>query len=54
MLTHHFSEMGHGNTSCDPHLHPRLQTTNAREASAAGRLGPNAITGIVQYDGVST
>src|SRR5258708_6092343 len=28
-LQHHFSEMGHGNTSCDPHLHPSHQATNA-------------------------
>src|SRR6478672_6723450 len=44
---HHFFETGHRNTSCDPHLHPSLQATNActasREASAAGRLRPNAV-----------
>ncbi len=26
---HYFAKMGHGNTSCDPHLHPSHQTTNA-------------------------
>src|SRR5713101_4131420 len=26
---HHFSKMGHGNTSCDPHLHLSHQATNA-------------------------
>src|SRR5271169_3510705 len=26
---HHFSKMGHGNTSCDPHLHLNHQATNA-------------------------
>src|SRR5258708_40296634 len=26
---HHFSKMGHRNTSCDPHLHPSHQATNA-------------------------
>src|SRR5437660_1640973 len=24
-LQHHFSEMGHGNTSCDPHLHQTIE-----------------------------
>src|SRR5437016_13648348 len=24
-LQHHFSEMGHGNTSCDPHLHQIIE-----------------------------
>ncbi len=47
---HHFSKMGHGNTSCDPHLHqateqPMLRTSRA--ASAAGRLRPNAVIGEV-------
>src|SRR5215472_7898868 len=28
-LQHHFSKMGHGNTSCDPHLHPNHQASNA-------------------------
>src|SRR6266513_937837 len=40
--------MGHGNTSCDPHLHLSHQatkrSTTSREASAAGRLRPNAGT----------
>src|SRR4029077_16214219 len=48
---HHFFETGHRNTSCDPHLHPSLQATNActasREASAAGVLRPNAGIGKV-------
>src|SRR2546430_1270508 len=39
--------MGHGNTSCDPHLHLSHQatkrSTTSREASAAGRLRPNLI-----------
>src|ERR1700723_797810 len=26
---HHFSKMGHGNTSCDPHLHLSHHATNA-------------------------
>jgi hypothetical protein len=26
---HHFAKMGHRNTSCDPHLHPSHQATNA-------------------------
>jgi hypothetical protein len=26
---HQFSEMGHGNTSCDPHLHHNHGATNA-------------------------
>src|SRR5271169_1003467 len=26
---HHFAKMGHGNTSCDPHLHLSHQATNA-------------------------
>src|SRR5690349_16185847 len=48
---HHFAKMGHRNTSCDPHLHqaveqPMLPTS--REASAAGRLRPNALTGEVK------
>src|SRR5713101_5210997 len=41
--------MGHGNTSCDPHLHLSHQatkrSTTSREASAAGRLRPNGETG---------
>src|SRR6516164_4997584 len=28
-LQHHFSKMGHRNTSCDPHLYPSPQATNA-------------------------
>ncbi|SRR6266581_3168726 len=40
--------MGHGNTSCDPHLHLSHQatkrSTTSREASAAGRLRPNPLT----------
>src|SRR6267378_166925 len=46
---HHFSKMGHGNTSCDPHLHlshsSYQRSATSREASAAGRLRPNAETG---------
>src|ERR1700676_5629018 len=26
---HYFAKMGHRNTSCDPHLHPSHQATNA-------------------------
>src|SRR5882762_11468657 len=26
---HHFAKSGHRNTSCDPHLHPSHQATNA-------------------------
>src|SRR5271169_1288348 len=26
---HHFAKMGHGNTSCDPHLHHNHRATNA-------------------------
>jgi hypothetical protein len=26
---HYFAKMGHRNTSCDPHLHPNHQATNA-------------------------
>src|SRR5260370_28869634 len=46
---HHFSKMGHGNTSCDPHLHlshsSYQRSATSRAASAAGRLRPNAVTG---------
>src|SRR6266436_2345257 len=28
-LQHYFAKMGHRNTSCDPHLHPSHQATNA-------------------------
>src|SRR5271169_226462 len=31
---HHFSKMGHGNTSCDPHLHLSHQATNAARPHA--------------------
>jgi len=33
--------MGHGDTSCDPHLHQTVEqrSTTSRVASAAGRLG---------------
>src|SRR6516164_8394534 len=34
ILQHHFFQMGHGNTSCDPHLHPSHQATNARSPHA--------------------
>jgi len=48
-LQHQFSEMGHRDTSCDPHLYPSHQATSAlytsREASAAGRLRPNGVSG---------
>jgi hypothetical protein len=44
---HHFAKMGHGNTSCDPHLYPKpssnQRSVTSREASAAGRLRPNAL-----------
>src|ERR1700730_4447283 len=42
---HHFAKMGHRNTSCDPHLHQAIEhpmLATSREASAAGRLRPNA------------
>src|SRR6267143_5504831 len=48
---HHFAKMGHRNTSCDPHLHQAIEhpmLPTSREASAAGRLRPNAV--IVQVD----
>src|SRR5260370_18220114 len=49
---HHFSKMGHGNTSCDPHLHlshsSYQRSATSREASAAGRLRPNALIGEVK------
>src|SRR5260370_35312323 len=39
--------MGHRNTSCDPHLHlshsSYQRSATSREASAAGRLRPNAL-----------
>src|SRR5256885_1763863 len=45
--------MGHGNTSCDPHLHLSHQatkrSTTSREASAAGRLRPYALIGKVDF-----
>src|SRR5438094_2511825 len=45
--------MGHGNTSCDPHLHLSHQatkrSTTSREASAAGRLRPNSNSGQVKF-----
>src|SRR5258707_5629790 len=28
-LQHYFAKMGHRNASCDPHLHPSHQATNA-------------------------
>jgi hypothetical protein len=44
---HHFSQMGHRGTSCDPHLHHKPQSnqrsTTSRVASAAGRLRSNAL-----------
>src|SRR5258708_40316952 len=43
---HHFAKMGHRNTSCDPHLHQAIEhpmLPTSREASAAGRLRPNAL-----------
>src|SRR5438876_8711616 len=49
--------MGHGNTSCDPHLHLSHQatkrSTTSREASAAGRLRPNSVIGKVLLKGMS-
>src|SRR5467141_365125 len=48
---HQFSKMGHRNPSCDPHLHlshsSYQRSATSREASAAGRLRPNAQTGQV-------
>src|SRR6266436_3774831 len=50
---HHFSKMGHGNTSCDPHLHlshsSYQRSATSRAASAAGRLRPNAVTVQMKY-----
>src|SRR5260221_7535801 len=43
---HYFAKMGHRNTSCDPHLHQAIEQPmlpTSREASAAGRLRPNAL-----------
>ena len=28
-LQHHFAKLGHGNTSCDPHVHQVIEATNA-------------------------
>src|SRR5205807_6647324 len=42
---HYFAKMGHRNTSCDPHLYQAIEQPmlpTSREASAAGRLRPNA------------
>src|SRR5437867_918796 len=42
---HYLAKMGHRNTSCDPHLHQAIEQPmlpTSREASAAGRLRPNA------------
>src|SRR6516162_11469637 len=58
ILQHHFFQMGHGNTSCDPHLHPSHQATNARSPHAQRpppggyvltRLPSNLILASVQY-----
>ena len=38
-LQHHFSQMGHRDTSCDPHLHQSHQATNA-PIPHANRLPP--------------
>src|SRR4030088_3543291 len=49
---HHFAKMGHRNTSCDPHLHQAIEhpmLPTSREASAAGRLRPNAVIGKVDF-----
>src|SRR5271156_2509964 len=50
---HQFAKMGHGNTSCDPHLHPSHQATNAPLPHAKrpphGRLRPNAVTVYVDF-----
>jgi len=37
--------MGHGDTSCDPHLHQTVEqrSTTSRVASAAGRLGSSRL-----------
>src|SRR6266481_8809421 len=46
---HYFAKMGHRNTSCDPHLHQAIEQPmlpTSREASAAGRLRPNALVAI--------
>src|SRR5215470_17220339 len=52
-LQHHFSKMGHRDTSCDPHLYPSHQatkrSTTSREASAAQRLRANGQTGQIKY-----
>ena len=51
---HYFAKMGHRNTSCDPHLHPSHQATNA-PLPHAKRPPPG---GYVQtrkpYKGIST
>jgi hypothetical protein len=45
LFQHHFSQMGHRETSCDPHLPDKpwsnQRSTTSRVASAAGRLRPN-------------
>src|SRR5438874_325610 len=45
-LQHHFSEMGHGNTSCDPHLHQTIEqptlnylTRSVRRRAASFKWG---------------
>src|ERR1700691_2912755 len=51
-LQHHFAKTGHRNTSCDPHLHQAIEQPmllTSRQASAARRLRPNAVTGKVEF-----
>src|ERR1700758_3063393 len=51
-LQHHFSKMGHRDTSCDPHLYPSHQATTAPLPHAKRpprqRLRANALT--IQVD----
>src|SRR6202051_3595587 len=53
LFQHHFSQVGHRETSCDPHLPHKpssnQRSTTSRVASAAGRLRPNALTGKVDF-----
>ena len=49
---HHFAKMSHRNASCDSHLHQAIEQPMrliSREASAAGRLRPNAVTGKAEF-----
>jgi hypothetical protein len=58
---HHFAKMGHRNTSCDPHLHPSHQATNAplphAQRPPPGGYVLNAVTGkvlVLQRSGYAT